>query len=162
MKTLRTKGVFIDYTTAKQLQTSVASEFERLWLWRQEAIAEVGAHYRLWTPFGRVRYFYQGRGDGPAAIDFKCQGTAADIIWSSLLAIEEACVAHGGAQLATIHDEALVELPCDAEGRPRKDAVEAIKDVMEREWPMIAPGFVVPVGVEYGPSWGEMVEWKGD
>jgi len=154
---LKAHGFRITFKEAKDLQNDFASRFPRLWLWRQEIVTQVATQYFLTTPFGSKRYFYQGGRDGPAAIDFMCQGTAAYIIWSSLLAMDKACEEFGGHQLITAYDEAVFELQKDT----LSESTKAIQAVMSREWPMIAKGFRVPVEVRTGPSWGELSEYKG-
>ena len=86
-------------------------------------------------------------------IDYLPQSTAADIMWDRLPAVDQFCSAHGGALLATIHDSFLMEFP--------KEAIEPcllgnLREVLEIEFPQIAPGFRVPVDMKIGSNWGQM------
>jgi DNA polymerase I-like protein with 3'-5' exonuclease and polymerase domains len=151
-KVLRAKGFNLTEHEARNLQDALARAYPALWAWREKVVAEVGSIYYLSTPFGQRRYFWQGRREAPAAIDFLPQGTAAGIMWQILPDLERLSTKLGGALLTTVHDSILVEVP-----RGVVDvAVGEIRECMEREWPAIAEGFMVPIDVKVGENWGEM------
>lgn len=156
VKVLRAKGFNLTEHEARSLQDALARAYPALWAWRTAVVEEVGRNYYLATPFGQRRYFWQGRREAPAAIDFLPQGTAAGIMWQILPPLEKLSFGLGGALLTTVHDSILMEVP-----RGKVDvAVGGIRECMEREWPAIATGFMVPIDVKFGDSWGEMTEWK--
>ena len=151
-KVLRAKGFNLTEHEARNLQDALARAYPALWAWRQAVVEEVGRNYYLSTPFGQRRYFWQGRREAPAAIDFLPQGTAAGIMWQILPALEVQQHALGGALLTCVHDSILCEAPRNKLG----ETVDGIKRCMEREWSQIAPGFMVPIDVKVGENWGEM------
>lgn len=149
---LKARGYDISERDARELQDALARAYPGLWRWRTRIVEEVGRTFKLATPFGMHRYFYGGRRDAPAAIDFLPQGTAAGITWQILPPLEAAMQAVGGALLNLVHDSTLNEVP-----RTRlEEGIAALKGVMEVEWPQIEPGFRVPVSVKVGENWGEM------
>ena len=81
-------------------------------------------------------------------IGFIPQSTVADMLWSILPDV-------GPWLLTPVHDAVLIEAPkSEIEG-----VVSKVKATMEREWPMIAPGFKVPVTAkigEPGAAWGTL------
>ena len=156
VKVLRAKGFAITEHDARNLQDALARAYPDLWAWRQKVVEEAGNVYYLSTPFGQRRYFWQGRREAPAAIDFIPQGTAAGIMWQILPDLERRLADVGGALLTCVHDSILAEVP-----RARLDeGVAGMVQSMERTWPQITPDFMVPVEVKTGENWGEMKPWK--
>lgn len=155
-KVLRAKGFALTEHEARNLQDALARAYPALWAWRQAVVEEVGKVYYLSTPFGQRRYFWQGRREAPAAIDFLPQGTAAGIMWQILPALDSALTNVGGTLLTTVHDSIL----CETHRDKVAETVDAIRGCMEREWGAIAPAFMVPTDVKMGENWGEMEEWK--
>lgn len=155
-KVLRAKGFALSEKEAQELQAALAQAYPALWEWRQHVINEAAKNYYLQTPFGARRYFWQGKRDAPAAIDFLPQGTAAGITWYIIPALDKALSGVGGLLQLLVHDSTLAGV---ARNRT-EESVRIIKGEMEREWPQIAPGFRVPVEVKVGENWGEMTPWK--
>lgn len=129
--------------------------------WRTKVIEEARSKKCLQNPFGRIRYFWGVVNDGHtrnAAINFLPQSTVADMFWVLFPDIE-AEIAPTRARLMTqVHDAFLIS--CPREGV--QEVAGLVSNSMGREWPNIAPGFHVPVSVEVGLNWGDMVsveEW---
>ncbi len=157
VKALKRYGNKITFKEAKDLQARFSGRFKQLWKWIEARKGEALSQYALRTPFGRVRYFYGGRSDSPAAVNFMCQGTAADIMWSVLSPVEEATQRLGGSLLATIHDELLMEAPRDR----LPEFIDTVKGIMGQTWDIIAPGFRVPAEAKVGDDWGSVQKWTG-
>jgi len=150
---LRTRGIQTSEAECKELQASLARAYPRLWAWRMEVVSTGVGRRFLTNPFGRRRYFYGGESSAPQMIDYLPQSSAADIVWDRLPAIDAFCEANGGALLATVHDSFLMEFP--------KEAIQpcllgGLREVLETEFPQIAPGFRVPVDMKIGSNWGQM------
>jgi len=150
---LRTRGVATTENECRSLQLGLARAYPKLWAWRMEVAGLGTSHRYLTNPFGRRRYFYGGESAAPQMIDYLPQSTAADIVWDRLPAVDALCTEKGGALLATIHDSFLMEFP--------KEAIEpcllsSLREVLETEFPQIAPGFRVPVDMKIGSNWGQM------
>lgn len=155
-KVLRAKGFPLTEIEARELQDALAKAYPALWAWRQHVVNEVAKTYHLTTPHGQRRYFFQGKKDAPAAIDFLPQATAAGITWKILPKLAQALAAFNAALLTLVHDSTLNE----ALRKRLAETVKVLKGEMECEWPEIAPGFRVPVEVKVGENWGEMQPWK--
>jgi uracil-DNA glycosylase family 4 len=147
------KGYTISIRDCRKLLDGFEARFNKVHQYRQQLISQVNTQFYLTNPFGRRRYFH-GR-NIPAALDFLPQSAASDIMWNILKPLDQAVSTQGGGLLATVHDSVLVECPRTKCG----ETVEAIREIMEREWPQISPGFKVPVKVKFGSSWGEMQEY---
>lgn len=166
VKVFRAQGYDISEAEVKALQNSLARAYPDMWAWRQHVINTAARQYYLTTPFGQRRYFWQGRKDAPAALDFLPQGTAAGIFWKIIVPMAEAMRALDGAMLFGVYDSTLSEVPRGNVVR----AVAAITEVMEQRWDNIAPGFVAPIDIKVSEdSWatstkdwheGDMIEWS--
>jgi DNA polymerase I-like protein with 3'-5' exonuclease and polymerase domains len=124
---------------------------------KRHLIALCGSKKYLRNPFGRIRSFPTG--DAPAAVDFWCQSTVADCLWNILLDVAIAADALGGRLVTTVYDSVLIQVP----QRNTYRAEIVIKEIMERKFDVVAPGFYIPVDVEYGDagkSWGELRKRK--
>ena len=150
---LRTRGIDTTEHECRDLQLSLSRAYPLLWAWRMD-VSSLGSSQRyLVNPFGRRRYFYGGDSAAPQMIDYLPQSTAADIVWDRLVPLDSFCSAHGGAILATVHDSFLMEFPKEA---VTPCLVGGLREVLETEFPQIAPGFRVPVDMKIGSNWGQM------
>ena len=150
------KGYDISIRECRALLDGFNARFKKTSQYRQIILSQVAAQYYLTNSFGRRRYFYGGKSAAPAALDFLPQSNAADIAWNTLKPLDTFLSSRGGALLATIHDSVLVECPREQCG----DTVKGIREIMEREFPQIAPSFRVPIKVKIGSNWGEMEEYN--
>lgn len=111
----------------------------------------------LVNPFGRVRFFYGGTRDIPAAKDNQPQSTVADMIWDVMRPMSDMLRRRGGRFTTTTHDSILGQVPKSAV----VGAIAEGRAIMQREFPQVAPGFFCPVDVEVGwpgASWGNLVK----
>ncbi len=109
--------------------------------------------------FGRTRFFHAGR--APAAVDFIPQSTVADILWCVLKPVRDIAKKYGGRIVTTVHDSIVTQVPF----KNREAAAREIRDVMERRFDNVAPGFFIPVDVEWGEKgepWGMVKKVKLD
>jgi DNA polymerase-1 len=149
---LRTRGVATTEQECRALQNALARAYPGLWRWRMQVVSEGVAARCLVNPFGRRRYFYGGDSAAPQMIDYLPQSTAADIVWDRLVPLDAFCEQNNGAILATVHDSFLMEFPKEAV----PCLVGGLREVLEAEFPQIAPGFRVPVDLKIGSNWGQM------
>lgn len=155
-KLLQTRGIETNERECRNLQDTLARTYTRLWAWRNEVVAEGVARHFLTNAFGRRRYFYSGSNDAPAMIDYLPQSNAADILWSILVPLDEFCRSNSGQLITTVHDSVLMEFPSAA-----PETVAGIREIMERPFDQIAPGFRCPIELKVGTNWGEMHDIRG-
>ena len=109
------------------------------------------------NPFGRTRFFHDGR--APAAVDFIPQSVVADILWCVLKPVADMVRSYGGRLVTTVHDSILVCVP-----RAVRDVVAIkMKEIMEQRFDIVRKGFYIPVELEVGEaggSWGSLVKWE--
>jgi DNA polymerase-1 len=155
-QTLRAHGFVITEAECKALQNQVARAYPKLRVWREAIIKRVKVTYEIVNPFGLRRFFYDRSSCVPAALNVTPQSTAGMIIWHSLAPLEMTVQACNGYLVNTVHDNFLMEFPLTIS---HERASSMVADVLEREWPQIAPGFRVPVEFKYGDAgtaWGEL------
>lgn len=151
---LKTRGVPTTASECAALQRALASAYPGLWAWRTAVATEGLANKFLVNSFGRRRYFFSSENSIPEMYDFLPQSNAADILWSTLIPLNNIANTLGGNFLTTTHDSGLFEF----EESKIPQAASKIREVCEQEWPQIAPGFKVPVNFKCGTNWGEMKE----
>lgn len=151
-KTLRNRGTKKTLKECKRLLDQFFADYPDVAYLRNCIIEEVMKTNLLANPFGRHRYFWQVTADIPAALDFYPQSVVADIMWTILPDIHNIAEGIGGKLLTIVHDSVLLELPATTLSR----GVEMVETVMTREFPMVAPGFSLPVSIKVGDNWGTM------
>jgi DNA polymerase I-like protein with 3'-5' exonuclease and polymerase domains len=130
----------------EEMQNRLFRLFPKWAVWRNSVVDEGRSQGWVSNPFGRRRYFYT-RNVGGQMIGFTPQSTVADMLWTIIPEVP--------GLVTMIHDAVLVEAPLDK----IQATVAQTKEIMEREWPMIASGFKVPTDVKVGmpgESWGDM------
>lgn len=150
---LTTKGYPTTEGEAGALQDALAHAYPRLWAWRSAVASQGLANGHLTNPFGRRRFFYAASDSIPEMYDYLPQSTAADILWALLVPLNDFAHASGGHFLTTTHDSGLFEFPIESIGPALH---QNLRDVCEREWPQIAPGFKVPIVIKTGPNWATL------
>jgi DNA polymerase-1 len=159
---LRQHGQSITEAECADLQSRLSRAYPGLWAWRQRVISEGTTLGYLTNAFGRRRYFYHRwrdhdgvlqSGDVPEMLAYLPQSNAADILWTRLPALDAFAAEFDGHLITTVHDSFLLEFPSDHIGR---DLLRSLRSVLECDFPVIAPGFRVPVNLKMGKSWGEM------
>lgn len=156
-KALRTRGHKATKKECQWLQDQFSAAYPGLWAWGAHIANTAKVTRCLRNPYGRLRYFYDRGKDRSAALNFFPQSTAADVVWSDLHPLDAAITRHGGAILATIHDEALTEVPEEPERRDA--AIEACLGVLQKERAEL--GVSLPVGVRWSATnWRDMEPWQ--
>lgn len=154
---LKQDHTYIDPKTCKQILHGIASAYSDVAAYKQYLVAQCETKQYVRNPFGRVRFFYDGR--GPAAVDFIPQSVVADILWCVMLQVDEAARSLGGRFTLTVHDSILVQVP-------KKNVVimiQKMREIMSRPFDCVTPGFSIPVDFEVagpGESWGAVKKWK--
>jgi DNA polymerase I-like protein with 3'-5' exonuclease and polymerase domains len=157
---MKKHGTLIDIPTIKNAQALIRAEYPRMAAWQQATVAEGTNKGYLVNPFGRVRFFYGGRDDGPEMADFLPQSSIADITYKVLPDLAREARGLGGRLVTTVHDSFLLQLPA---GKLRHMYV--FKEILEQTFDEIAPGFSIPVAIKYGEpggSWGSLSEEKAN
>lgn len=151
---LRQEGYDVTEKECKEMQDGFKRAYPDLWMWRERVVQDVAKNYFVTNPFGRRRYFFRGAGDAPGAINFLPQSSVSDILWTIIRQLSDGLREVRGSVLTTVHDSLLFEIPRDQTTK----AVGIIRTIMGQEWPMIAPGFRVPIEIKRGDNWGEMLK----
>lgn len=157
---MKKHGTLVEIPVIKNAQALIRAEYPRMAAWQQATVVEGTSKGYLINPFGRVRFFYGGRDDGPEMADFLPQSSIADITYKILPALAEAARGLGGRLVTTVHDSFLVQLPAD-----KMRHMYVFKEILEQEFNEIAPGFRIPVAIKYGEpggSWGSLSEEKAN
>ena len=153
--TYRGAGVKISRTECQTLLDSFDKEYKIAAGFRIEALNRFKALGYVENGFGLRRYFPQLKFPAPAAMATMIQSTGAMMMWKTLPQHEAASKALGGNILLMVHDDVLWEVPAENETA----ALYALRNIMTREFPEVAPGFSVPVTLKRSASsWGELEE----
>lgn len=147
---------FVDIATCKRIMDGLAAYYTDVTAYKQHLISMCDTKKYIINPFGRIRFFHDGR--APAAVDFIPQSVVADILWCVLRPIAEMARSLGGRLTTTVHDSILIQLPKAqvAEGARR------MKEIMERKFDCVTPGFVIPVELKVaaaGRPWSEVKDY---
>lgn len=152
---LKKEGIIVGIPEIKKVQALLRRLYARMFAWQQTIVEEMLGQGYLINPFGRVRFFYGRDKDGPEAADYNPQSTIADITWYLLPELQERAGEFGGRVACQVHDSFLFSIPKEHV----ESAVRTFKNVMQREFPQVAPGFFIPVDAKIGKpgqSWGEL------
>lgn len=136
-------------TEAQRFIDGYFYRFPKLKLWRQDLMADADKNGYLVNPYGRRRYFF-GQHIAPKVYNFIPSGTAADVLYESLVALDEQCPADTRIVIQ-VHDDVVAECPI-GQG---KQTSEWLKDIMERPIDVLE-GYKIPVEVRTGRTWGEL------
>lgn len=153
--TFQARGYRISESECKVLLGGFDRIYSKASNFRQEALALAKSQRFVQNPFGFRRYFPQRSFPAPSAMSTLIQSTGAFMMWSIMRELDEAFRALDGRLLLMVHDDTMGQVPLE-----RKDeALHAVKEIMERKFECVAPGFSVPVSLKYSPlSWGDMEE----
>lgn len=156
---MKREGMIVPIPEIKRVQAALKGHYTQMFSWLNAVVAEGTAQGYLINPFGRVRFFYGGRDDGPEMADFNPQSTIADIVLKVLRPLDDICREFGGRLVTTVHDSFL----CMVLKEYAHIAYPKLKAVLEQPFDEIAPGFVIPVDAKIGTpglSWGELEKEK--
>jgi len=127
--------------------------FEKLYpgvtAYQRECIRYVLKHGYIVNGWGRKRWFGDVKGNRNEIINTPIQGSGADMQWDVAPQIEAAAVELGGHLVIPMHDEDVVEVP------EQNASLMAwrMREIMEQEFPQVAPGFRCPVQIKIGSRW---------
>ena len=147
------RGYKVSLKECEALLSGFDSTYARAASFRHGALAIAQAQRYVQNPFGLRRYFPHQKFPAPSAMSTLIQSTGAIMMWIILPLLDAAMSSLGGRLLLTVHDDVLAEVPIGQETR----ALSAIREIMERRFPEVAPDFHVPVTLKTSPSsWGEL------
>ncbi len=154
---LKQDHTYIDVDTCREVLRGIATAYSDVAAYKRWLVTQCEEIQYIRNPFGRVRFFYDGR--GPAAVDFIPQSVVADILWCVMLEIDQVARSLGGRFTLTVHDSILVQVP---QARVA-EMVAHMRRIMTREFNCVMPGFRIPVEFEHagpGESWGAVHAYK--
>jgi len=123
--------------------------------YRHRVLATAQAQRYVENPFGLRRYFPHQKFPAPSAMSTLIQSTGAIMLWTMLPQLERLASGFNGNLLLTVYDDVLMEVPVEHETA----ALAGIVDIMQQEFPEIAPGFTCPANPKSSRiSWGEMTD----
>jgi hypothetical protein len=150
---LKQNHVYVDIATCKRIMDGLAAYYTDVTAYKQHLITLCDTKKYIKNPFGRLRFFHDGR--APAAVDYIPQSTVADILWCVLKPVAEMARSLGGRLVTTVHDSILIEVPTAVVN----EAARRMKEIMEKRFDCVSPGFFIPVEVETagpGRPWSEV------
>ena len=150
---LKQEHVYVEIDECKRILNEIATYYYKTAAYKQHLIAMCDAKKYIRNPFGRVRFFHDGR--APAAVDFIPQSIVADVLWCVLKPVAEMARTLGGRLTTTVHDSILIQVP----SKYAHTAAVRMKEIMERKFDIVTPGFFIPVEVEMAPAgqaWGKV------
>lgn len=157
----------MDFAEVKRLQTKLKLAWHKTVAWQNQTAEQAKKQGYLSTPFRRRRPFYTTR-LYTESLSFLPQSTAADILFRAMIGlmyqrigwpeerVAKICAVweplpEPARLLLSVHDSLVFECP-----REKLDeTVSVIQRVMGQPWRELG-GFVIPVSVSWGPSWGEL------
>jgi DNA polymerase I - 3''-5'' exonuclease and polymerase domains len=147
-RAFRGKGYSVSNAECKALLKGFDKAYPKAAAYRDRLITLGKEAKCITNPFGLKRFFYM-RDPGTAPANTMIQSTAAIIMWKILPKLAAEAKRQGGMMVAMVHDSVEFELP---------EAFDTVpfRQIMEQEFPEIAPGFYCPIDIKYGPSWGEV------
>ena len=148
-------GIFISPNECKRVQDGIARVYNVMWAHRQTIASMCVNEGYVVNPLGRIRYYYNGASDITSAYDYIPQSTVADVLWCVLRDVERCARSFGGRLVTTVHDCIVAQIP----NEHVEEYAHAAKQIMERRFDVIAPGFYIPVDCEVGEpggSWGNL------
>jgi DNA polymerase I-like protein with 3'-5' exonuclease and polymerase domains len=154
---LKQDHVYIDPKDCKAILNGIARTYFGVAAMKQFLVQQCEVKGYVTNPFGRTRFFYDGR--GPAAVDFWPQSTVGDIMWCVMRDVDTAARKLGGRFVLQVHDSILVEVPGPLVGEMARE----MERIMTRRFDCVAPGFRIPVDFEAAPpglSWGHVTHYE--
>jgi DNA polymerase I-like protein with 3'-5' exonuclease and polymerase domains len=148
---LEQEHIWVPIETIQKIMDGLAEYYSDVTAYKRHLITLCDTKKYIQNPFGRVRFFHDGR--APAAVDFIPQSTVADVLWCVLRDVALMARRYGGRLTTTVHDSVLIQVPSAV----RNEAAREMKQIMERRFDIVKPGFYIPVELEVaepGKSWG--------
>lgn len=152
-------GVKMPLKEVQALQAGLAETFPTWWAWRLSLAEEAARRQYAVNPFGRVRRFPMGSADTPAILDYIPQSVVGDMAWELYRPVWDAMQEFDGRLTTVVHDSFLVQ----AHKGVIPLVLGSIKQMLERRFDNVAPGFFLPVEAKVGKpgaSWAELEKVK--
>lgn len=150
---LKQEHVYVSPEECNLIQSAINAAYTNVTSFKQWLINQCDTLGYIRNPFGRVRYFYDGR--AAAAVDFWPQSTVGDVMWCVMLEVALAAKQYGGRFTLQVHDSIVVQVPQQHIAAMAAD----MRRIMSRPFDCVAPGFRIPVDFELAPPgrpWGEV------
>lgn len=153
---LSQQHIYVSPKICKEVLDGIKERYTRVTAYKRWLALQCKTKGWIRNPFGRVRFFYDRR--AAAAVDFIPQSIVADILWCVLLDLHIFVKSLGGRLTTTVHDSVLAQVPQDKVA----ECAAGMKQIMERPFDCVAPGFFLPTECEVGApgaSWGELEKY---
>lgn len=153
---LKQEHEYVDIATCKRIMDGLDAYYVDVKAYKNHLINMCDTKKYVTNAFGRTRFFHSGQ--APAAVDFIPQSTVADVLWCVLKDIAVFARSLGGRLTTTVHDSVLIQVPNDKV----TVAAAGMKEIMERRFDCVAPGFFLPVELKVaapGQPWSEMKDY---
>lgn len=139
----------------QERQDAIFQQYPDWAQWRTNTIKVCTERGYVEEPLGR-RYYLFGRANGPTIVGYQPQAGVGSMLQEILPEVDEMVTDWGGGCIGlTLHDEIILEVP----DQTHRSTRVYLQNIMEREWPEIAPGFKLKTDAEIGlpgESWGSM------
>jgi uracil-DNA glycosylase family 4 len=153
--TFAAKGYNLSLRECESLLAGFDSTYHAAAAYRHRVLATAQAQRYVENPFGLRRYFPHQKFPAPSAMSTLIQSTGAVILWTIVPQLEKLASRFNGNLLLTVYDDVLMEVPVEHEAA----SLAGIVDIMQQEFPEIAPGFTCPASPKAShSSWGEMTD----
>jgi len=150
---MKDEHIYVDPLTCKRVLDALRDRWRLRTAYVRWLSTTVKTKGYLVNPFGRVRVFPNRK--ATEAVNFIPQSIVADILWCVLHDVATTARALGGRMTTSVHDSILIQVPQACVN----DAIQQVKQIMERRFDCVAKGFYLQVGVERGEpgaSWGSV------
>jgi hypothetical protein len=139
---LKQEHMYVSPAECLRVANGIWGYYDRVTAYKEHLVNLCKTQRYIKNAFGRIRFFHAN--EAPAAVDFIPQSTVADVLWCVLKPVSDMVRAYGGRMYTTVHDSILVAVPEHA----RDTVAKKMKQIMEKRFNNVAPGFYIPVEVE--------------
>ena len=142
------EGHGLNLTWVQQFIVRFFKRFKVFHYWREALPVQVQKDHYLANPFKRRRWWYTR--EVTEVYNFPASSTAADMMYETVIALEDQLPRDATLRL-TVHDEVVINCPKDIV----KEAVQCVRDVMQKSWPLIVNASARPENVKewYPNDW---------
>jgi DNA polymerase I - 3''-5'' exonuclease and polymerase domains len=150
---LEQEHMYVPVIECKRIMDGLKEYYWKTTAFKNYLINQCETKKYIQNPFGRIRCFHDGR--APAAVDFYPQSVVADCLWCVLWPIADSARGLGGRLTTTVYDSILIQVPEEK----TTQAADELRNIMQKEFPNIAPGFYLPAEIKIGKpgeSWGAL------
>jgi DNA polymerase I-like protein with 3'-5' exonuclease and polymerase domains len=150
---LKQEHMYVPPSECLRVADGIWGHYSRVKTYKEHLVNLCKQKKYIKNPFGRIRFFHAN--EAPAAVDYIPQSTVADVLWCVLKPVAEMAKRYGGRLYTTVHDSILIAVPLEH----REAAAREMKEIMEKRFDIVAPGFFIPVEVEWagpGEPWSKV------